>query len=687
MPTILTIEDDEIFRRAITKYLVKSGFEVVVASTGREGIVKAMENSPDLIVCDLAMPGMDGFEVLAALRKEDRLASIPVIFLSGRAEPRQVREGMNYGADDYLTKPLDLADLVKAVKARLTRRQSERERQEKQIERAMQLFSGIIHDLRDPLFAVLGFVDRLKEGTAPPVQKQGDSGQVIDQLHQVIERMQSIVSQTMFLIRSRMKRLPFDPGSFDLREFCDRVVSDHDQSQRLRFTCAPGEYPIIADSLRLRQALENLLSNGLKYSDKPVVVRLSTAVGGYLLEVMDQGIGIPTEDQASIFEPFFRASNAAFKPGHGLGLSIVKSSIDQHGGRISIASDVSKGTTVSIELPATPPEDLVQTHIEDHSEAVQKREEVPKIAGVGAGANVLVPQFGLVNKNTGIPLSGRGKDIVSSFQPGFSGRGGDAGFGASSGGQIPPEGLLRAIIVDDEPLVRSVLRDFIEKSNDIKVVGEAGTVALARDLTNQHNPNVVFLDINLPDGLGFDLLSNLRPQTAVVFVTSTEEYAIHAFDCEATDYLLKPVSLERLQKALLRVRQNLLVDGKPLSSVSSKLEETFLVKTLEEKRLVKFGDINRIIAYGEYSWVHWAKGRSAMLRKSLKQWLMELPGEQFVRVHRRAIVNLAFMERIEKISGARMQIYLRDTEEPILVSLRLSPGLNRKLKAFKPESE
>jgi DNA-binding response OmpR family regulator len=687
MPTILTIEDDENFRRAITKYLGKSGFEVAVASTGQEGMVKAMENPPDLIVCDLAMPGMDGFEVLAALRKEDRLASIPVIFLSGRAEPNQVREGMNYGADDYLTKPLDLADLVKAVKARLTRRQSEKERQEKQIERGMQLFSGIIHDLRDPLFAVLGFVDKLKEGTAPPVQEQGDSVQVIDQLHQVIERMQSIVSQTMFLIRSRMKRLPFDPGSFDLREFCDRVVSDHDQSQRLRFTCAAGEYPIVADSLRLRQALENLLSNGLKYSDKLVLVRLSVAVGGYLLEVMDQGIGIPAEDQASIFEPFFRASNTAFKPGHGLGLSIVKSSIDQHGGRISIVSDVNKGTTVSIELPATPPEEAVAMHSKGHSGAVQKREELAAIAGVGAGGNVEAPQSGLENKNTGNPAIGRGKCIAASCQPGFSGRVGNAGIGALSVGHMQPDGLLRAIIVDDEPMVRSVLRDFLEKSKDIKVFGEAGTVALARELARQHNPNVVFLDINLPDGLGFDLLSNLRPQTAVVFVTSAEEYAIHAFDCEATDYLLKPVSLERLQKALLRVRQHLVAEDKPGATTSSKLEETFLVKTLDEKRLVKIGDINRIIAYGEYSWVHWSKGRSAMLRKSLKQWLRELPGEQFVRVHRRAIVNLAFMERIDKISGARMQIYLRDAEEPILVSLRLSPALNRKLKAFKPESE
>jgi two-component system LytT family response regulator len=169
----------------------------------------------------------------------------------------------------------------------------------------------------------------------------------------------------------------------------------------------------------------------------------------------------------------------------------------------------------------------------------------------------------------------------------------------------------------------------------------------------------------------------------VVFVTSAEEYAVHAFDCEAADYLLKPVSPERLQQALARVRQRLA--AKPgAAAASSKPGNSFLVKTLTEKRLVKVNEIERIVAYGEYSWVYWQKNKKgALLRKSLKQWLSELPGEQFIRVHRRAIVNLACMERVEQLPNSRMQIHLRDTAEPILVSLRLAPVLNRKLKAMR----
>ena len=111
------------------------------------------------------------------------------------------------------------------------------------------------------------------------------------------------------------------------------------------------------------------------------------------------------------------------------------------------------------------------------------------------------------------------------------------------------------------------------------------------------------------------------------------------------------------------------------------MEDTFLVKTFAGKRLVKIQEITHILAYGEYSWVYWDKSeKGALLRKPLKQWQSELPREQFIRVHRRAIVNLAFMDRVERLPAGRLQIHLCDRTEPILVSLSQTPMLNRKLK-------
>ena len=129
MSRILLIEDDEDFRRVIIKFLGPQGFELLVAPDGKAGLSLAAETPPDLIVCDLSMPVMDGYEVLAALRRDPGLADIPLIFLTGQSEPSQVRQGMNLGADDYLTKPVNLADLLGAIKVRLSRRQSQRQRQ------------------------------------------------------------------------------------------------------------------------------------------------------------------------------------------------------------------------------------------------------------------------------------------------------------------------------------------------------------------------------------------------------------------------------------------------------------------------------------------------------------------------------------------------------------------------------
>ena len=637
---ILVVDDEDNFRQVVIKFLSKQGFEVVAASERKAGVGLAAEALPDLVVCDLNMPGMDGYEVLATLRRDARLADIPVIFLTGQAEPSQVRQGMNLGADDYLTKPVDLADLLRAVQVRLSRRETQRQRQEKQMERAMQLFGGIVHDLRDPLFVVLGYTNLLQRGAGEGASLEAPK-QILDRMQQAVLRMQAIISETLFLARSRMQRLPFDPGPFDLREFCEQLVADHEESRRLRLECAASRCPVVADALRLRQALENLLSNALKYSDGPVVVSLADAGPNYLLEVRDQGIGIPPGDLVGMFEPFFRASNTAGKPGHGLGLSIVKSCIEQHGGSVRFASELNRGTTFSLELPRSPlSKAAAQTavlEVDDRTKALanQSSETRPARAAISSGV-----------------LSGR-------------------------------TARLRGIIVDDDPLVRSVMRDLLDTASDLQITGEAGTVAQARLLAKQQGPDVVFLDVNLPDGSGFDLLPDLKQDASVVFVTSAEEYAVHAFDCEAVDYLLKPVSPERLHKALVRVQQRRAAKL-AAAPASSRLDETFLVKTLTEKRFVKVGEIDpdyrlRRILVGVLAWDQ----EGGLLRKSLKQWQAELPDEQFIRVHRRAIVNLAWMERIEKLPSGRMQIHLPDTREPILVSLRLAPVLNRKLKALR----
>jgi two-component system, sensor histidine kinase and response regulator len=629
---LLLIDDDADVRRLVARVLQRNRFEVVVAESGAQGLQLATESPPDLVVCDLAMPGMDGYEVLARLRQDSRLANIPVIFLTGQAEPEQIRAGMNLGADDYLTKPVEPNNLVRAINARLERVRLWRQNQESQMERALEMFASVVHELRDPLFVVFGYANMLRPDEAAPRPSENREAEILERMQQAIERMQAIVSETMFLAKSKMQRLPFLPQPLDLRVLAEQVIAEQTPAERLRLECAESECLMVGDPMRLRQALENLLSNALKYSAGPVVVRLVRRPAGFNLEVQDSGIGIPVPEQARVFDPFFRASNTGAKPGHGLGLSIVKTCAELHGGAVRLTSEAGRGSVFVLELPATP--------------AAAPSRTLPSPAPAP-----------------------RGKTKPNTFET-----------SAAADASVATGAELSAIIVDADAMVRDVLRDLLTRSGEIVVIGEAGTVAQARQLVAERPPDVVFLEINLPDAQGFELLPHLAAGTAVVFVTSAEEYALNAFDADAVDYLLKPVSAERLQKALQRLRHRLApVATQPRLS----LTDTFLVKTMSEKKLIKVQEVKCLIAYGEYSWIHWDQGKGALQRKSLKQWESELPETHFVRVHRNAIINLAYLDRLEKLPSGRLQVHLRDTADPISVSLRMATELNRRLKTFR----
>lgn len=650
MKTVLLIDDDEHLTKLVGRYLRRRGYDVATASTGKEGLAGASEKVPELIVCDLEMPEMNGFEVVRNLRNNPALADIPVIFLTGYGDHSVQRQGMNLGADDFLTKPVELEELHRAIQARLLRRESQKTRYEERVDSTLKSFIGIIHDLRNPLVALCGYADLLGSGNSAAVLAGDGPHAILERMQKAGVRLHQVIANLMLLAKSRLQQVPFNPTSFNLRDSLERFLTEHEAAARLEFHAEEGDFPIVADALRLRQMVENLVSNALKYSEGPVQIRLLRQCENYRIEIHDRGIGIPPAEQARLFEPFFRASNAEAQHGYGLGLSIVKDCVEQHGGQLRCSSTVNQGTVFQIDLP--------------HSPAGQPSPNPSSPAPVAGVA--------------GIPISGlkAGSAPTPALRPSSS-------MLATEASSTPPvvepdRAALRAIIVDDDTLVCALLRDFLEEAGDSVILGEAVTFAEARRLVRL-GPNVVFLDVRLPDGSGFDLLPHLPLGTEVVFVSGVEEYAVNAFDYDAVDFLLKPITRERFHQTLARLRTRLAAgsdvkrQGAPLS---------FLVNTVKGKQFVSVNEVKTIIAYGEYSWVHWGRNDSALVRKSLKQWEAELHAGQFVRAHRNAIVNLGLLDHVERLPGSRIQLHLKHTEKPILVSVRLTGSVNRRLSAF-----
>lgn len=153
MSKILIIDDDVAICEALGKFLRRQGHEIVTATDGKTGLAAAL-HKPDLIICDLAMPALNGHGVLAALRQDKRLEQTPFIFLSGSATRSQVRQSMNLGGDDFISKPASLAEILDTVNSRLQRHQRQQQRQEEEVQKAVEIFSGIVNDLGSPKAAI-----------------------------------------------------------------------------------------------------------------------------------------------------------------------------------------------------------------------------------------------------------------------------------------------------------------------------------------------------------------------------------------------------------------------------------------------------------------------------------------------------------------------------------------------------
>jgi len=223
---------------------------------------------------------------------------------------------------------------------------------------------------------------------------------------------------------------------------------------------------------------------------------------------------------------------------------------------------------------------------------------------------------------------------------------------------------INAIIVDDERLARNALKNKLEHFKQINIVGEANSVNSAVKLIKEKKPDLLFLDIQLYNETGFDILNKLNFTGKVIFVTAYDEYAIRAFEINAVDYLLKPISVERLDNAISRIYLN---DPQIDNDFIYNYDDRILVTQTTGMRFIKINSIKYISSSGDYSEIHTAK-KSYLMSKSMGEWEKRLPENNFFRIHRSYIVNIEFVERTEKWVNYSSLVYLKDLKEPLKIS-------------------
>ena len=182
----------------------------------------------------------------------------------------------------------------------------------------------------------------------------------------------------------------------------------------------------------------------------------------------------------------------------------------------------------------------------------------------------------------------------------------------------------------------------------------------------------------MPGGSGFDLLNQVRLEAKVIFVTAFDAYAIRAFEVNALDYLLKPVSPDRLARTLERLEE---APEQSIPDCAKRLEsgDRLFIQVDGQMRFIALSQIKAITALGDYSEILTTDGRKGLTQKSMKVWEQRLPAQDFVRIHRSTIIHLAHVERLESWFNAAYRVYLKGVEKPLIMSRRYAVRLKQRM--------
>lgn len=350
---ILVVDDspDNVF--LIQTILEEEGYTITTAEDGPTALAEVEKSPPHLVLLDVMMPGMDGFEVTQRLRQNAKLPFIPILLITAYDQP-SVAKGLDTGADDFIRKPVEVEELLARVRSLLRLKHSVDERDE--IARQREDFvSRLTHDLRTPLVAA----DRMLV-----LLSQGALGELSPSIQEAIVTMIRSNQNLLQMVNTLLEVYRFEAGRktlaffpVDLQELLQEVVKElsplaQDKGVALQVQQQPiSSVKVSGDRLELHRLFTNLIGNALKFTDKgSVTVRLSTSADSYLqVDVIDTGSGISSEDQATLFQRFRQGSHK--RSGSGLGLYLSRRIVEAHQGSLQVESELGKGSTFSVSLP------------------------------------------------------------------------------------------------------------------------------------------------------------------------------------------------------------------------------------------------------------------------------------------------------------------------------------------------
>ena len=359
-PSVLIVDDTLENLRLLAYLLGEEGYEVRPVTNGRQALQAVEQDPPDLILLDINMPEMDGYEVYRRLRLNERCRDLPVIFLTAMADTDSKVRALNMGGVDYITKPFQLDEVLARVRTHIALQRTRTELAQSYMRlRALEtlrddLVQMFIHDMASPLLAVRIHLENVKR-QATALDERSREG--LREAAGSAEELQRMINDLLDVSRLEEGKMPVRSAVWDLSRMTRDLTTTFgtaDRARQIQIESAET-VKVTCDGALTRRVLENLLSNAIKHTPPggPVRVSIATRNGRVRFEVQDEGPGVPSPDRKKIFEKFGTVESRRDRKYHstGLGLAFCKLAIEAQGGTIGVDPRSPEGSTFWFELP------------------------------------------------------------------------------------------------------------------------------------------------------------------------------------------------------------------------------------------------------------------------------------------------------------------------------------------------
>lgn len=345
---VLIVDDNIDTVELLRKRLRAEGYETLEAYDGEEALNKVYETPPNIIILDVMMPKMDGYEVCKRLKSDERTKFIPVIMLTAKSDVESRVKGLDIGADDYVPKPFDYRELSARIRSLLTRKETaERVIEEEKTESVRKLIDSLSHEIRNPIVSIAGFAKKVYDNLPPGDPNKPYLMTILQESERLERLLREILNLKMIAI-GFMENVDPKISIEQVLEELDKEIEDRGIDVETEFTENPTIY---IDKEHLKIVLRNIIKNAIESMEKSerkvLKISLEKKENDLEIRISDTGKGIPKELIKKIFDPFF--TSKVYGP--GLGLTVALTIVQYYRGFISIESELGQGSTFIIRLP------------------------------------------------------------------------------------------------------------------------------------------------------------------------------------------------------------------------------------------------------------------------------------------------------------------------------------------------